>query len=112
MYSIRLKQLGTCSHGRVNSTHLKDRILEHFPDFQVHKDGRDVLLIFNHNAGPAMRKACDHDADHDAIHLARATNIVRREIFRTKCCFTGTCDSHCQVSSVPNSLVALVSMIL
>ena len=59
-----------------------------------------------------MRKACDHDADHDAIHLACAANIVRREIFRTKCCFTGKYDSHCQVSSVPNSLVALVSMIL
>ena len=41
-----------------------------------------------------------------------SANLVHREIFRTKCCFTGTYDSHCQVSSVPNSLVALVSMIL
>ena len=45
MYSIRLKQLGTCSHGHVNSTHLKDRILEHFPDLQAHKDGR-IFFFF------------------------------------------------------------------
>ena len=32
MYSTRVEQLGTCLSGRVNSTHLKDRILAHFPN--------------------------------------------------------------------------------
>ena len=59
-----------------------------------------------------MRKACEYDADADAIHLALASNIVRREILNKKTCFTGVFDSQCQTSSVPNSLVALVSMIL
>ena len=112
MYSTRVEQLGTCLSGRVNSTHLKDRILAHFPNLQAHKEGRDILLIFNKDVGPAMRKACEHDADADAIHLARAANIVRREIFIRKTSFTGTYDSQCQASSLPNSLVALVSMIL
>lgn len=112
MYSTRVEQLGTCLSGRVNSTHLKNRILAHFPDLQAHKEGRDVLLVFNEYIGPAMRKACEHDADADAIHLARAANIVRREIFNKKTCFTGTFESQCQASSVPNSLMALVSMIL
>ena len=30
IYSARVEQLGTCLHGRVNSTHLKDKILAYF----------------------------------------------------------------------------------
>lgn len=112
MYTTRVEQLGTSLGGRVNSTHLKTRILAHFPDLQAHKEGRDILLVFNEDVGPAMRKACEHDADADAIHLARAAKIVRREIFNMKASFTGTFDGQCQASSVPNSLMALVSMIL
>ena len=112
MYSTRAEQLGICLQGRVNSTNLKDRILAYFPDLQAHKEGRDIFLVFNKDVGPAIRKACEHDADTDAIHLARAANIVRREIFNKESSFTGTYDSQCQASSVPNSLVALVSMIL
>ncbi len=59
MYSSRVKQLGTSLNGRINSTHLKDRILAHFPDLQALKDGRDIILIFNEDIGPAMRKACE-----------------------------------------------------
>lgn len=112
MYITRVKQLGTSLNGRVNSTHLKDRILAHFPDLQAHKDGRDIFLVFNEDIGPAMRKACEHDADSNAIHLARAAQIVRRELFNNKSTFIGTYGNHCQELSVPNSLVALVSMIL
>ena len=112
MYSTRAEQLGICLQGRVNSTNLKDRILAYFPDLQAHKEERDIFLVFNKDVGPAIRKACEHDADTDAIHLARAANIVRREIFNKESSFPGTYDSQCQASSVPNSLVALVSMIL
>ncbi len=80
MYSSRVKQLGTSLNGRINSTHLKDRILAHFPDLQALKDGRDIILIFNEDIGPAMRKACELDAEFNAIHLARAAQIVRREL--------------------------------
>ena len=111
MYSTRVEQLGT-HVGRVNSTLLKHRILAHFPDLQAHKEGRDVLLIFTDDVGPAMKKACEYDADADAIHLARAAKIVRRAIFNKKTCFTGTFDSQYQTSSVPDSLLALISMIL
>ena len=58
-----------------------------------------------------MRKVCEHDADSDAIHLAKAAKIVRRDLFN-KSTFTGTYSNQCQELSVPNSLVALVSMIL
>ncbi|KAG7174290.1 hypothetical protein Hamer_G003222, partial [Homarus americanus] len=52
------------------------------------------------------------NADIDTIHLARASSIVRRDMYKMETSFTGTFDSQCQESSVPNSLVALVSMIL
>ena len=112
MYSTRVEQLGTCLSGHVNSTHLKNRIFAHFPELQAHKEGRDILLIFREDIGSAMRKACELDADTEGIHLARAANIIRRDIFNTKTSFNGTFDSQCQESSVPNSLLALVSMIL
>jgi len=76
------------------------------------KEGRDVLLVFGEDIGPAMRKACEHDADTEAIHLAHVANIIRREIFSRKTSFSGTFDKKCQESSVPNSLLALMSMIL
>lgn len=101
MCSNRVEQLGTCLSGRVNSTHLKNTILAHFPDLQAHKEGGDILLVYNEDVGPAVRIAFEDEANADAIHLAHAANIVRREIFNKKTCF-----------SVPNSLVALVSMIL
>src|SRR6218665_3546609 len=47
MYANRLQQvdgeiMGTAS---LNSTRLKDKLLEHFPDMRSQTDGRDVLLV-------------------------------------------------------------------
>ena len=64
--------------------------------------GREVILAFNGDVGAALRKACEHNADGDAVHLARAVTIVRRDMFSTTC----------QEKSVPNSLIALVTMVL
>ena len=58
--------------------------------------GLEVILAFNGDVGAALRKACEHDADGDAVHLARAATIV----------------TTCQEQSVPNSLQALVTMVL
>jgi hypothetical protein len=56
-----------------------------------------------------LSKACEHNADNDAVHLARAANIVRRDMFEMKNQFNG---SKCQEESVPVSLLALVAMVL
>ncbi len=61
--------------------------------------------------GSALRKACDADYDDEAICLARAAKIVRRDMLKLQSIFTGTFDKDCQVKSVPHSLLALVSMI-
>lgn len=67
LYSTRMEQLGSDLSGRVQSTRLKNRILAYFPDLEAHKQGRDVLLIFNNDLGIALKKACEYDADGDAI---------------------------------------------
>jgi hypothetical protein len=112
LYSARLKQLGVKQDNRPHSTHLKNRILAHFPDLAAHKQGRDVLLAFNRDLGSALRKACVRDYDDEAICLAKAANIVRREMLKLQATFTGSFHVNCQVKSVPQSLLALVAMIL
>lgn len=79
---------------------------------EAHKKGRDVILIFNEDVGAALKKACEHDADHDAVHLAKAAIIVRRDMFKHRNQFDGSFGSTCQETSVPVSLVALVAMVI
>ncbi|CAC5386256.1 unnamed protein product [Mytilus coruscus] len=52
--SKRLEQLEVFIEGRINTTHLKNRILAAIPDLQSHKQGRDVLLIFNKDVGETL----------------------------------------------------------
>ena len=63
MYATRLQQLGGGgdSSTRVNSTHLKDRILANVPGLQAHKQGRDVMLAFDNDIGQALRNEYDKD---------------------------------------------------
>ena len=112
LYSTRLEQLGTHMTRRVHSTKLKNRILNYFPDMNAHKQGRDVVLVSNEDVGAALRKACEHDTDNDAVHLARAANIVRRDMLKMKQDFSGSFDAQCQEKSVPVSLLSLVAMVL
>jgi hypothetical protein len=112
LYKRRLQELGTNFTGRVHSTHLKNRILEFCPDLKSTMSGRDMVLIFNKDIGQAVRKACEYDADDDAVHLARAANILRRDILRMKTVFSNSFDTDCQKKSVPASLLQMVGMVL
>ena len=49
------------------------------PEFRAHSEGRDTLLTFQKNSESALKKACDHDSD--TMHLARAAEVARREMF-------------------------------
>ena len=112
LYGTRLHQLGTAVPERIHTTHLKDRLLAHLPGMQAVNDGRNTNLVFKDDLGTAVHKACKQDADNDAIILARAANIVRRDMFKMKSEFTGSFGAHCQEESVPASLLALVTMVL
>ena len=79
---------------------------------EAHTQGREVVLVFNEDVGAALRKACEHDADSDAVYLARAATIVRRDRFQTKMEFNGSFHTKCQEQSLPTSLLSLVAMVL
>lgn len=90
MYSDRLGQLEVAIESRVNTTHLKNIILSALPDMQAHKQGRDVLLIFKDDVCEVLKRATFLNRDDEGIILAKASKIVRRDMFETKYRFTGT----------------------
>ena len=95
LYATRLKQFVNKEESCIHSTKLKERLLSYFPDMQAHKQGRNVVLIANHDIGQALQKACHHDADNDAVHLARVAKIVRRDMFKAKQNFDGSFGQTC-----------------
>ncbi|KAK2551127.1 hypothetical protein P5673_028053 [Acropora cervicornis] len=111
-YTSRLKQLGENTPARIHTKRLKDRILSQIPALQEHKQGRDVFLAFKTDLANALQKAHKEDIDEEAMHLAKAAIIVRKEMFTQKYTFDGSFESNCQVNSVPPSLASLVNMIL
>ena len=56
-------------------------IIAHFPDLKAYKEGRDVLLAFDKDIRAPLRKLCKEDFDDEAICLARAAKIVRKDMF-------------------------------
>ena len=94
LYSARLKQ--TENNARIHSTRLKNRILSQIPDLSEHKEGRDVLLAFREDIGPALYKLCEDNYDDEAICLAKAAKVVRRDVFEMQAAFTGSFHQDCQ----------------
>ena len=110
MYKNRLEQLGVVVDGRIHSSRLKDRLLSALPDLQAHLQGNSVILSFNEDFIVALTKACDFDDD--AMHLVRAAQIVRKEVFEKKNLFDGSFKHSTEQEAVAPSLMALVRMIL
>ena len=77
-----------------------------------YKQGLDVKLSFDDDVGHALCDACLDDADYEAICLAMATDIIRRDMFGMHTGFDGSFPRGCQEDAVPKSLIALVSMIM
>ena len=100
LYESRLKQFETNS--TFNRTRLKNKLLLKIPELKPFHKEREVLLVFEKDVGPALVSACDYT---DAMYLAKASEIIRREIFSEQ----NKCSGH--VDSVPRCLVELVLMI-
>ena len=81
------------------------------PDLEEHKQGRDILLALKKDVSIALGKVRE-DCDNEAMHLARAATIVRREMVMIENNFDGSFDQNCQQNSVSKSLISLVNMIL
>lgn len=112
MYSTYLENLGVKVDGRLHTTRLKKRILAYFPDMISCNQGNNVTLAFDKDIGLALRKMHECDYDSEAMHLARAANIIRSELF--KCCniFNGTFTQKHEDECISSSLLELVNMIL
>ena len=111
LFQSRMEQLEVSANTRVHSTRLKHRLLAQFPDMQAHNKGRDVLMVLEEDVGAALATAWVLDCDSDAVHLASAVQIVRRQMFREAKPFNGF-PERCQEESVPSLLLGLVSRIL
>ena len=111
LYTNRLHQFGCAVPERVNSTRLKERLLSHISDLRSYNDDKEVILSFTDCVNTAMNftLVCNHDAD--AMHLARTAVIIRREISKQSQNFNGSFKTDWQEKSVPESLLALVSII-
>ena len=79
MYKTRLKQLGADVEGQIHTSRLKEGLLSVLPDLQAHSQGKCIILTFDEDIGSALRKACN--IDDDSMHLARAAQIVHKEMF-------------------------------
>ena len=114
LYESRLKQFNIGTDEKVHSTRLKERLLKHIPDLRAHNKGRDVFLVFEEDIGAALARVVEQDDgdDDDAVQLANAAKIVRRDLFEKLDSFNGSFKKGCQEDSVPKLLLALVSMIL
>ena len=107
-FSSKQQELGIES-GNVNATRLKERVLSAFPDLTAHNQGREVLLAFKHEIGGVLEQAKN---DSEACHLAKAANIIRRDILQIHNCFDGTFAPECQNDTIPPSLKTLIGMII
>ena len=111
LYRSRLEELNTHIPDRVNSTRLKERLLLQLPLKASHQ-GREILLGFDEDVGAALQFASENNYDDEAVLFAKTARIVRREMLHKTQHFDGTFGPDCQHSSVPDSLLALVGMIL
>ncbi|CAB4040991.1 Hypothetical predicted protein, partial [Paramuricea clavata] len=84
MYALNLQQLGF-ENSKIHSTDLKNRILTQIPNLQSHKEGRDVSLAFDKDIALVLQRASkSSNCDDEAIILAKAAQIIRRDIEKSK----------------------------
>ena len=108
----RLEQLGVYVPERFNSTRLKERILQQCPALHASKKGRDVILAFEDDISSAIHYANENSRDSQAIYLEKAAQVIRKEVLSKKHSFNGRFSQHCQEEAVPDTLLALVNMII
>ena len=97
---------------KVHPGRLKTRLLKQLPGLRAEKKGNDLLLIFSKDIGSTIQHAITGDMDDDAVILAKAAKIVRKEMFSKEYEFTGSFEENCERNAVSKSLLALTRMIL
>lgn len=96
----------------VHSSRLRDRLLKAVPDLVCSHKGREYILLFQHDIGEAVMKACANDTASDVLQLCKAARIIRKDLHNMHAAFNGTFPENCQQTAVPSSLTTLVDFIL
>lgn len=107
LYNQRLLQLGIDTPN-VNSTRLKDKLLEEIPGLEAHKKGRDILLAFKEDIGEALSQAIDYS---EALIVTKAAKILRKHMVEHKMPFQESFNYNSIEDSMPPLLVQFVCMI-
>ena len=68
--------------------------------------------MFDDDIGEALKIACENDEDSEGNILAKATQIVRKDLFQIRQQFNGSFSADCQNDAVSDTLGTLVRMIL
>ena len=108
----RLEQLGVSIPKRINTTRLKERLLDQMPNLKAHTKRRDVVLAFDDDIADALIIASQFKKDSDIMHLAKTAQIVRKKMLEKKQAFDGSFPPEALTESVPDSLLALMNMIV
>ncbi|CAC5417822.1 unnamed protein product [Mytilus coruscus] len=74
LYTERITCLGADVSSRVNSSRLKDRIVSHFPDLNAYKQGRENILVFKDDIGPALKRVCLEDFDNEFVNSSNTSS--------------------------------------
>ncbi|CAG2257301.1 unnamed protein product [Mytilus edulis] len=77
LYTERITCLGADVSSRVNSSRLKDRIVSNFPDLDAYKQGRENILAFKDDIGPALKRVCLEDFDNEFVNISKAATFVQ-----------------------------------
>jgi hypothetical protein len=77
LYESRFKQFETNS--TFNRTRLKNKLLLKIPELKPFHKGREVLLVFEKDVGPALVSACDYT---DAMYLFQTGSVECRISFK------------------------------
>ena len=100
----RLEEFGI--NKLVNKTRLKSHLLARFSGAHEQCDGKSIVLVFNEGMRNLLKEALkNRDFTEDAVILAKAAAIVRKDIFSHQGFkFTGRFPAECQEESLPSSL--------
>ena len=113
MYKKHLIAQGATENANsVNQTRLKNAILDNVPGLCVIKSGKYVLLTLNGELGRALFNACLSSCSDDGILLAKAAQIIRKDLLRYEQQFSGNISSERQFEVIPSSIFQLISLII
>ena len=68
---------------RVDSHHLKNRLLGLCPEIRSSSQGRDCYIAFDEDIGDILKDSKERNYDDDAVVLAKAADIIQHE-FKTE----------------------------